>query len=164
MAATAAFPARLIVMRFLCPLFLVTLITASAADAPKKLPASVETDSRLHADGKGWRLDKAKITDPKRPRVLLVGDSILNGYLKTTVAALEGKAYVDAWVNPYNQSEHLNKNILPEVLAHGPYDVVHFADFRRRCVIAGTDRPHGFVGKNKPIYLNILSRKSARKH
>lgn len=126
MAAKAAPAARLTVMRFLFPLFLVTLISASAADAPKKLPAPVETDSRLHADGKGWRLDKAKITDPKRPRVLLIGDSILNGYLKTTVAALEGKAYVDAWVNPYNQSEHLNKVILPEVLANGPYDVVHF--------------------------------------
>ena len=96
-----------------------------AADAPK-LPAATESDSRLQSDGKGWRLDKAKIADPKRPRVLLIGDSILNGYLKSVVAALDGKAYVDAWVNPYNQSEHLNKTILPEVLANGPYDVVHF--------------------------------------
>jgi hypothetical protein len=95
------------------------------ADAPK-LPAATESDSRLQSDGKGWRLDKAKVTDPKRPRVLLIGDSILNGYLKSVVTALDGKAYVDAWVNPYNQSEHLNKTILPEVLANGPYDVVHF--------------------------------------
>lgn len=88
-------------------------------------PAAAETDARLHADGKGWRLDKARIADPKRPRVLLIGDSILNGYLKEVVAALEGKAYVDAWVNPYCQSEHLNK-LLAEVLKEGPYDVVHF--------------------------------------
>ncbi len=84
-----------------------------------------ESDSRLQADGKGWRLDQARIVDTKRPRVLLIGDSILNGYLKMVIAELEGKAYVDAWVNPYNQSEHLNK-LLVEVLAHGPYDVVHF--------------------------------------
>ena len=84
-----------------------------------------ETDTRLHADGKGWRLDKAKVVDPQRPRVLLIGDSILNGYQKQATAALDGKAYVDAWVNPYNQSEHLNK-LLAEVLAEGPYDVVHF--------------------------------------
>ncbi len=90
------------------------------------LPVAKETDARLQSDGKGWRLDKAKISDPKRPRVLLIGDSILNGYLKTTIAALEGKAYVDAWVNPYSQSEHLNKTLLPQVLANGPYDVVHF--------------------------------------
>ncbi len=96
-----------------------------AADAPK-FAAATESDARLHSDGKGWRLDRAKITDPKRPRVLLIGDSILNGYMKGVVSALDGKAYVDAWVNPYNQSEHLNKTILPEVLANGPYDVVHF--------------------------------------
>jgi hypothetical protein len=96
-----------------------------AADAPK-ITAAKEADTRLHADGKGWRLDRAKITDPKRPRVLLVGDSILNGYLKEVINALDGKAYVDAWVNPYNQSEHLNNTLLPEVLANGPYDVVHF--------------------------------------
>lgn len=87
--------------------------------------AAVETDSRLHADGEGWRLDKAKITNPTRPRLLLIGDSILNGYLKQVVQALEGQAYVDAWVNPYCQSEHLNK-LLAEVLENGPYDVVHF--------------------------------------
>lgn len=99
-------------------------IFSRAADAPKS-PAPVETDSRVQADGTGWRLDKARVADPKRPRVLLIGDSILNGYGKAVTAALDGKAYVDAWVNPYNQSEHLNK-LLAEVLANGPYDVVHF--------------------------------------
>lgn len=84
-----------------------------------------ETDKRLHSDGKGWGLDKAKITDPSRPRVLLIGDSILGGYGKQVIAALNGKAYVDTWVNPYNQSTHLNK-LLGEVLDQGPYDVVHF--------------------------------------
>ena len=95
-----------------------------AADGPKPASAT-ETDTRLHADGKGWRLDQARITDPKRPRVLLIGDSILNGYLKRVTALLDGKVYVDAWVNPYHQSEHLNK-LVAEVLAHGPYDVLHF--------------------------------------
>jgi lysophospholipase L1-like esterase len=103
-------------------LLLTPLAATHAADAPQ--PA-VETDARLHADGKGWRLDKAKITDPARPRVLLIGDSILNGYQKQVVRALDGKAYVDAWVNPYCQSDHLNK-LLGEVLDQGPYDVVHF--------------------------------------
>ncbi len=110
---------------------LIALLTVSvfpgllAAVDPPKTPQAIETDSRLHADGKGWRLDKAKITDPDRPRVLLIGDSILNGYLKPVMTKLEGKAYVDAWVNPYNQSDHLNK-LLAEVLANGPYDVIHF--------------------------------------
>lgn len=104
---------------------IVEFIAQHTGLAQLKLPPAIETDARLHADGKGWRLDKAQIVDTNRPRVLLIGDSILNGYLKSVVSALEGKAYVDAWVNPYCQSEHLNK-LLTEVLAQGPYDVVHF--------------------------------------
>jgi len=92
-----------------------------AADAPAK-----EADARLQTEGKGWRLDKAKRVDPKRPRVLLIGDSILNGYKRHVIEALKGKAYVDLWVNPHCQSEYLNATLLPQVLAHGPYDVVHF--------------------------------------
>ena len=84
----------------------------------------VEKDARAPSDGKGWRLDQAVITDPARPRVLLVGDSILNGYLSNVLRSLQGKAYVDAWVNPYCQSERFNQ-ALGEVLDKGPYDVVH---------------------------------------
>ncbi len=106
-------------------LLLATLAAeGAAAELPQRSPAK-EADARLHADGKGWRLDKATIADPKPPRVLLIGDSILNGYLGAVIAALDGKAYVDAWVNPYHQSEHVNK-LLADVLAQGPYDVVHF--------------------------------------
>jgi len=106
-------------------MLLLVSVPALHAEDPKERPAATEPDARLQADGKGWRLDKASIGDPNRPRVLLVGDSILNGYGKQVIAALDGKAYVDAWVNPYCQSEHLNK-LLAEVLANGPYDVVHF--------------------------------------
>ncbi|MEI6715529.1 MAG: SGNH/GDSL hydrolase family protein [Verrucomicrobiota bacterium] len=88
-------------------------------------PVAKESDPRVQSDGKGWRLDKATRTDPKLPRVLLIGDSILNGYGHSVVKGLEGKAYVDSWVNPYNQSENLNR-ILADVLSNGPYDVVHF--------------------------------------
>ena len=89
------------------------------------LAARAETDTRLHADGNGWRLDRVAIADPARPRVLLIGDSILNGYLQQVITGLHGRAYVDAWVNPYCQSEHLNQ-LLADVLTNGPYDVVHF--------------------------------------
>lgn len=41
----------------------------------------VEIDPRLHSDGKGWKLNQATIKDPKRPRVLLIGESILSGYM-----------------------------------------------------------------------------------
>ena len=107
-------------MKRLALLLSLVALHAFAADKP------VETDPRLHSDGKGWKLNQATIKDPQRPRVLLIGDSILSGCMAHVIKALEGKAYVDAWVNPYNQSEHLNKVILPDVLAKGPYDVIHF--------------------------------------
>ena len=101
-------------------------VCAFAAASHAAAPAAKEADVRIGAEGKGWRLDKAKVIDPKRPRVLLVGDSILNGYRKHVIGALKGMAYVDVWVNPYCQSEYLNNKVLPQVLAQGPYDVVHF--------------------------------------
>lgn len=86
-----------------CALLITLLaIKTLAADKP------VETDPRLHSDGKGWRLNQATIKDPKRPRVLLIGDSILSGYMAHAIKQLEGKAYVDAWVNlqPVRAPQH----------------------------------------------------------
>ncbi|MEY4445674.1 MAG: hypothetical protein RL444_787 [Verrucomicrobiota bacterium] len=102
---------------------LLTLLALSAVAADR--PAPVETDKRVQSDGKGWRLEKAVIKDAKLPRVLLIGDSILNGYQGKASKLLAGKANVDLWVNPYNQSTHVNK-LLGEVLDNGPYDVVVF--------------------------------------
>ena len=86
----------------------------------------VETDQRLHADGKSWKFNKAVITDTTRPRVLLIGDSILGGYMNTVIDAMKGKAYVDAWMHPHAQSENLNKLLAAALKEHGPYDIVHF--------------------------------------
>ena len=107
-------------MKRILALLLLCTLPLFAAEQP------VETDPRLHSDGKGWKLNQAAVKDPKRPRVLLIGDSILSGYMAHVIKALEGRAYVDAWVNPYCQGGHLNNTVLPEVLAKGPYDVVHF--------------------------------------
>ncbi len=108
----------------LLTLVLGPLHDAVAADPAVSLP--VEADKRLHADGKSWKLNKAVITDQKRPRVLLIGDSILGGYMNEVIQRLEGKAYVDAWMHPYAQSEGLNKALVEALDSNGPYDVVHF--------------------------------------
>lgn len=107
--------------------FLATLayfLSTPAAQAQASPPK--ETDPRLHADGAGWRLQKALVTDKSRPRVLMIGDSILNGYLPGVTRALEGKAYVDAWVTPTSQGDKSLPRQIGEVLAQGPYDVIHF--------------------------------------
>lgn len=86
-----------------------------------------EKDKRLHSGGsKGWGVQKAEIKDPQLPRVLLIGDSILNGYRATVAKALEGKANVDAWVNPLHQASGGLHEQLKGVLAGGPYAVIHF--------------------------------------
>lgn len=110
------------IYRFAAFLFFLGAITAGFAEVA--VPA--EPDSRVQADGKGWRLDQAKITDPTRARVLLLGDSILNGYVMQVKAALERRAYVDVWINPYHQGTGELDRMVAEVLAHGPYDVIHF--------------------------------------
>ena len=106
------------------PLFLLILALVTSLGAAA-LPPPVETDKRVQADGKGWRLEKAVIKDTKLPRVLLIGDSILNGYQGQATKLLAGKANVDLWINPYNQSAHVNK-LLAEVVSNGPYDAVVF--------------------------------------
>lgn len=84
----------------------------------------VEPDPRVQADrAEGWDLNQAKITDPARPRVLLIGDSILSGYHGAAIKGLAGKAHVDVWITPLCQSEYFNGK-LAKVLAKGPYDVV----------------------------------------
>jgi lysophospholipase L1-like esterase len=108
------------------PCQIVAVLAVLTLSAAAQNAAPQETDTRLHADGKSWRLDKAKIEDPKRPRILLMGDSILNGYLPAVVKALEGQAYVDAWVTPTSQGDKSLPKQIEEVLAQGPYDVIHF--------------------------------------
>ncbi len=103
----------------------IVIIGFACAAFASYLPAQSEPDSRMQADGTGWRLDRATITDPHRPRVLLIGDSILNGYLKSVTRALAGKAYVDAWVNPYHQASPRLHEMLAGVLENGPYTVIH---------------------------------------
>lgn len=83
-----------------------------------------ETNPGLQPHGANWRLEKAAITDTNLPRVLLIGDSILNGYRPMVVQLLEGKTYVDIWVTPMWQSEKFNK-ALANVLDQGSYDVIH---------------------------------------
>ena len=73
-----------------------------------------------------WGLQKAKPVDPKLPRVLLIGDSILNGYRGAVAAGLKGQANVDCWVNPYHVNSGGLHDKLRDVLAQGPYDVIHF--------------------------------------
>jgi len=99
-----------------------------AGGQPKKLdlPPAVETDKRVQSNGPAWGVTQAAITNPALPRVLLIGDSLLNSYRIPAINRLETIANVDAWVNPFFQSEGFNKKLEEVLTKLGPYDVVHF--------------------------------------
>jgi len=66
---------------------LVCLLSAQAQQATKPakadeakaiaagINAPVEKDPRVQSDGQAWGINKATVSDPTRPRVLLIGDS-----------------------------------------------------------------------------------------
>lgn len=90
------------------------------------LASAQETDLRLNAQGGAWRVYPAENPEPGLPRVLLIGDSVMIGYRAEVCRLLKGKANVDAWANPnYLASPGLQQKI-KEILANGPYDVIHF--------------------------------------
>ena len=91
------------------------------------LAQSDDIDPHLHADGpRGWGVQFAKVQNPALPRVLLIGDSVLNGYLATVTHELDGKANVDAWVTPDHQASQGLHERLREILASQKYEVIHF--------------------------------------
>lgn len=87
--------------------------------------AQTETDKRLPPMGEKWEVREAEIKDANLPRVLCVGDSILNGYLPTLRKSLEGKANVNAWVTPVCQSSGELNPTLEGILGERKYDVIH---------------------------------------
>ena len=98
--------------------------TVFAADPV--VPVQKETDSRLPPKGGSWSLRMAEVTDPKLPRVLLIGDSICNGYLEPVRKALAGRANIDAWITPTSQGDKRLPDIILAILAEQKYAVIHF--------------------------------------
>jgi len=88
--------------------------------------AQKETDPRLHAEGdKGWGMYQASDTT-KSKRVLLIGDSILGGYLAEVLKALKDEVAIDYWITPINEGSPELFSSLQRVMSHGPYDIIHF--------------------------------------
>lgn len=103
------------------------LIAAVAVGvAPSSRAQQTVRDIGLRSNGDAWQFYRGETTDASLPRVLLIGDSIVNGYRHTVVKELKDKAVVDTWLTPLHlKSEPLLKD-LKTVLAQGPYAVIHF--------------------------------------
>ncbi len=87
-----------------------------------------QTDEELglHSEGGPWDFYPTKEYNPELPNVLLIGNSVMNGYKNTVIPGLKGETNVDYWLTP----KHLNSEFLFEDLAtiveYRKYDVIHF--------------------------------------
>lgn len=103
---------------------LVLFLIMPSAHAQENNPLT-NKDPGLHSDGGPWRFYPAENPD-QTPKVLLIGDSIMNGYRGKVAAGLQGKASVEVWLTPLHlKSEYLYAD-LKKVLTRGPYHVIHF--------------------------------------
>lgn len=101
--------------------FLITTLVAVCA-----VVSANDVKLGLHSNGKPWGIYKSGEKDVSLPRVLLIGDSIVNSYRGSVGKALAGKVAVDAWVTGMNVKSPTLHADLKTVLQQGPYDVIHF--------------------------------------
>jgi len=69
-----------------------------------------DEDLGLHSEGGPWDFYPSKTYHPQLPNVLLIGNSVMNGYKNTVINGLKEKANVDYWLTP----KHLKSNYLFE--------------------------------------------------
>ncbi len=76
----------------------------------------------------GWGVRQILVAAPNLPRVLLIGDSILNGYHAKAAELLRGKVSMDVWVTP----KHVGSKDLPAdmktIFAEHTFDLILFND------------------------------------
>ena len=104
--------------------------------------------------GKQWGVRYAVVTDPSLPRVLLIGDSIVNGYGAKVAERLKNQANVDIWVTPNWLGPDLSKQA-QSVLMAAKYTVIHFNESGLHAWAPGriADSQYGPLMQN---YLSVL--------
>ena len=90
------------------------------------VPQQTEADKRLPPKGGSWGVREAVVKDASLPRILLIGDSITNGYMDGVRRALDGKANIDAWITPTSQADKSLPKTLEGILGAHKYAIIHF--------------------------------------
>jgi len=88
--------------------------------------ASRPKSPAARSSGRGER--QVLVGDPKLPHVLLVGDSILNGYHAKAAELLRGKVNLDMWVTPKHIGSGDLSSDMKAIFAEHAYDVILFND------------------------------------
>ncbi|MEI6567934.1 MAG: SGNH/GDSL hydrolase family protein [Verrucomicrobiota bacterium] len=105
----------------------------------------------------GWGFFPDQKRDPALRRVLLIGDSIVNGYRGVVARELEGKASIDVWLTPAMESDPALPEDLRKVLGQGPYAVVYF-----NIGLHGWEPGRVAEGQYEPLMRNYVS--TLRRH
>lgn len=87
-----------------------------------------QTDEELglHPDGDTWNFYPCTEHIDSLPNVLLIGNSVMNGYHKYIIDSLAGIANVDYWITPRHlKSEYLFED-LAKVVSFREYEVIQF--------------------------------------
>jgi len=107
---------------------LLALAVTAACGVRAADPCPVSENVRGHENVE-WSIGYAfHLTDAnkKLPRVLLVGDSICNGYQGAVQKRLDGKVNVSYWVSSYCLTMPAYRKLLDVYLGEAKYDVIHF--------------------------------------
>ena len=88
--------------------------------------AQSDDDLGLTTGGGSWGYFPAATRNTNLPNVLLIGDSILNGYHSAVISGLSGKANVDYWMTGQYETDPELPHDLRVMLAQHIYDAIHF--------------------------------------
>ncbi len=113
-------------MRTLSGTILAAVLAVTALGNDEKCPISENVRGHENIE---WSIAYAYgLTDATKdlPRVLLVGDSICNGYQSAVRDRLKGKVNVSYWVSSYCVSSPAYLPLLAVYLDEAKYDVIHF--------------------------------------
>ena len=87
-----------------------------------------QTDEELglHSEGGPWKFFPTSNYQENLPNVLMIGNSVMNGYHHFVIDSLKGKANVDYWLTPKHlKNEHLFTD-LAKVTSFRKYDIIQF--------------------------------------
>lgn len=115
-------------MKNITMISLIGLVSLAGLAAETDEPCPVNVNVRGHENVE-WSIGYAfHLTDRYKdlPRVLLVGDSICNGFQSEVCKQLEGRAVISYWVSSYCVTSPGYLRLLAFYLDEAKYDVIHF--------------------------------------
>ena len=140
-------------------LFLLTVFPAVAMSDQIAELYPVAENVRGHENTE-WSISYAyHLTDAKKnlPRVLLVGDSICQGYQGKVAAKLDGKANVTYWASSYCVTSPGYLRLLAFYLDEAKYDVIHFNNGLHSC-----ETPVADYAKSYRAALQLIKKKQPK--